>query len=101
MLQQLKDFKSGSSNLTLQEELWAECLEEVTSLERKLKLEIVKNSDKRLDPKDLTEVIRLSIQHLEKLERTENQIIVSTMIKDEKETLISACNQLQQRSVPY
>lgn len=101
MSQRLKDFKSDSSTLTLQGELWAECLEEVTSLERKLKLEIVKNGDKPLNRKDLTEIIRLSIQHLENLERTENQIMVSTIIKDEKETLISACDQLQQNPVPY
>ena len=94
--QQLKDFKSESSDLSLQNELWTECLEDVISLERKLKHEIAKNGDRPVDPEDLTEIIQLSIQHLEKIEQMGGQVLVSTLIRDEKETLISACDQLQE-----
>lgn len=94
--QQLKDFKSESSDLSLQNELWAECLEDVISLEQKLKNEIVKSAEKPVNPKDLTEIIQLSIQHLEKIEKMGNQVLVVTLIREEKKTLISACDELQE-----
>ncbi|SMN21962.1 similar to Saccharomyces cerevisiae YLR431C ATG23 Peripheral membrane protein required for the cytoplasm-to-vacuole targeting (Cvt) pathway and efficient macroautophagy [Maudiozyma saulgeensis] len=95
--QMLKEFKVESSNLKARHELWGDCLEEVISLEKKVKHEIARKGSNPVIPTDLIEIIQVSIEHLQELQILNNDKRITTLIGDEKDTLSRACQELRKQ----
>jgi len=92
-----KELKNETSGLKSQNELWKDCLEEVVSLEKKLKYKISRKGSGPIIPTDLIKIIQTSLNYLQELMNLNNSKVISSIIEDEKDTLIRACKELKKQ----